>query len=68
MSLQVLASKDNLSSRLIHEWRNTMEIVQKPQAEKEILASASKEVKGETILEDIKEKDDHCVNHLCGCN
>lgn len=45
-----------------------MEIIREPQTEEEILAAASKEAKGEDILEDIKEKGDHCVDHLCGCD
>lgn len=45
-----------------------MEIIQEPKTEEEILAAAAKEATGKEILEDINEKGDHCVDHLCGCS
>ncbi len=44
-----------------------MEIIREPLPEEVILATASADAKARDILEDIREKGDHCVDHLCGC-
>ena len=44
-----------------------MKVVKKAKAEVEILASVNKNADKKMVQQSIKEKNDSCVVHLCGC-
>lgn len=45
-----------------------MDIIKEAKTEEEVLAVVSRDVQIDDILQDIKDKGDHCVDHLCGCD
>ena len=45
-----------------------MKVIKKAKSEAKILASVSKNADKKMVQQSIKEKNDSCVVHLCGCN